>query len=506
MPALPTVLARSAGGVVGVPNVQVTTPAISQGLAQLSGSFERLNQKWEKQAEQDGRLWAAKRSIELRSGVQRALQERLLSGGPVDGLGDWAATAADEAFRVAAEEAPNDYAKNYLALSGVDTRGDMLLSGDKAEADYKVTQRVTDAEDTLNAFMGDAALGGFDNAERLAGEWKATIEGMDGLPLETRAKMQRGTRDILAAAVRGQIEKNPGGAIEKTQQYMADGLIDAGDGAALISSAQNEIDRQAAKAEANAARADRLAAKALAETQDETAKTGYEMIASGKVDADWIINNKANLSPSDYRIMLGALNDPTDQKDVVARHLRSLYIDGDMDPEAVIQDVEAGVLSAERAKTLLDENQSLTADDQPLSPLRTGRELLTNQFEAFKGVDGGLAASAFAFAKADFEQWARDNPDATEVEIRSQAELLASRAGADVYSKARDKMKRPAFLVGTKDAPDIEKTKAATMDAFIARHGGDRKAILEDPEYLKEMELILELERLQSVKPSGATK
>ena len=57
-----------------------------------------------------------------------------------------------------------------------------------------------------------------------------------------------------------------------------------------------------------------------------------------------------------------------------------------------------------------------------------------------------LAASAFAFAKADFEQWARDNPDATEVEIRSQAELLASRAGADVYSKARDKMKRPASL------------------------------------------------------------
>lgn len=503
MPALPTVLARSAGGVVGVPDVQVATPAIASALAKASGDLERLHAEYEKQAEQDGRLWAAKRSVELRSGLQRALQERTLSGEPVDGLGDWAATAADEAFREAAKDAPNKFALSYLELSGADARGDLLLSGDKAEADYKITQRVTQAEDALNSFTSTAALGGYAEAERLAGEWKATIDGLDGLPLETRAKMQRGTRDILEAAIRGQLEKNPSAAIGKVQEYMSQGLIDANDGAALINMGQNEIDRQQAKAEANAARADRLAAKELALRQDDTAKTGYEMIAAGSIDPAWVIANRDNLSPSDYRIMLGSLNDPTDQRSTVAEGYRRIYLEGEDARDWVISELEDGRLSASTAKSLLDENQGQLDGSLAAPPVKVARDYLRNQFEAYKGTlgsDGYIASAAFADAQMNFENWLRDNPEATPVEIQSQAELEARRAGADLATKAMSSTERPAFLVGTKDAPDIRATRIATVDAFLKRLGGDLTAVENDPEFQKEIARIEKLEAALNAK------
>lgn len=510
MPPLPLALARQAQSVSAVPNVQVSTPALQQGLATVSGELARLSDKYEKQDEQDGRLWAAKRSIEIRTRLQQAMQDKLQSGEPVDGLGKWAATATDEAFRTALDEAPNKYAKNYMELAGVDTRGDLLLAGDKAESDFKVTQRVTQAEDTLNTFMGSAALGGAAEAERLAGQFKFTIEGMDGLPPETRAKMERGTRDILTAGVRGMIEKSPGAAADKAREYMSQGLIEAGDGQALIDAAQNEVDRQAARAEANAARADRLAAKTLAMQQDETAKTGYEMIAAGGVSADWVIQNRDNLSPSDYRIMLGALNDPTDQKTTVADMYRRIYLEGDDAREDIIGALESGNLSATTAKTLLDENVSNLDDSFALPPVKAARDYLKNKFDAYKsimGPDGSYAAPAFADAQMNFENWLRNNPDATPIEIQTQAELEAQRAGILLSTQAISTADKPAYLKGDRNNPDLEATRLATVDAFYKRHNGDGTAVENDPQFQEEIRRIEELEKaLEAKKLSGGAQ
>ena len=508
MARLPTVLARSAGSPVGVPNVQVTNGAIAGGLGQAAEGFGRLAEAFDKQAEQDGRLWASRRSIELRVGLQREMQNRVLSGENVDGLGDWAATATDEAFRTAADAAPNDYAKQYLGLYGADTRGDLLLSGDKQESDFKVTQRAAEAEDTLNTYMNAAMLGGYAEAEKLAGQFKFAVDGM-ALPQETRAKMERGTRDILAAAVRGQIDVNPSGAINKIEEYMSQGLVDAADGATLINAAHSEMDRREAKAIANAARADQQAAKAAKLAADDTAKRGFELQASGQLDPEWVLNNRDTLDPSDYRILLGALNDPTDQKDVVADMYRRIYLDGEDAREEIIGAVENSGLSAGTAKTLLDENMGVLEDRLPRSPIKVAREYLKNQFDAFKGAlgsDGYVASAAFGEASRRFEEWVRNNPDATDTEISAQADLEARRAGTDLLGKALTAMERPAYLVGTKENPDIRATRIATVDAFLKRHGGDLNVVERDPEFQKEIERIEELQKLTGLNPQTGTK
>jgi hypothetical protein len=260
MPALPTVLAQSAGGIVGVPNVQVTNNAIAGGLAKAAGDVEQLDAKIQQANERDGRIWATRRNAELRASLLKAGTEREMSGEPLDGFGSWYETAAKEAYATALNDAPNDFARMYLDNYSVDAVSSFGETGLRKEADYRTMVQM-DALDTTFSTLQNLAAQDPGNAEKYADQMQFALDGVP-LPLEQRLKFKDAGGKVLAAAVAGRIESDPYGGLAMAQDFQARNLIDADTALTFVNRAQAGIKSREAEARARAAEGRAAAAEA----------------------------------------------------------------------------------------------------------------------------------------------------------------------------------------------------------------------------------------------------
>ena len=288
MPALPTVLARSAGGVVAVPNVQVATNAIPQGLAKASGDIKALAVDLQQAEERDGRIWATRRSAQLRANLLKAGTERELSGEPLDGFGKWYETAAGEAFDAALAEAPNDFARMYLEDAKVGAVSQFGETGLRKEADYRVARNMDALDTTFGELQNLAALDP-GNAEKYAAEMQFALDGVP-LPFEQRAKFKDAGGKIIASAVAARIESDPWGGARMVADYQKRGLLDAGDALTLRNRADAGIKSREAEAKQRANEAKAAQAEA-ARVALEGADDALAFVAAGNVPTPEILTN-----------------------------------------------------------------------------------------------------------------------------------------------------------------------------------------------------------------------
>lgn len=271
MPALPTVLARSAGNVVAVPNVQVSTGAIAGGLASAAQSVGELDAKIQQANEREGRIWATRRNAELRAGLIKAGTERELSGEPLDGFGNWYETAAKEAYAAALDDAPNNFGRMYLddySVSAVSAFGE---TGMRKEADYRVTRNLTELDGTLESLKSLAFLDP-GNAETYAAQWRDALDGTP-LPYDKAEALKDSEQAIFGSAIGSLIENDPYAARGRIDGWVKSGYLNAEQGLTFQNRAEAGIKSREAEAkqranEAKAAQAE--AARIALEGADDT--------------------------------------------------------------------------------------------------------------------------------------------------------------------------------------------------------------------------------------------
>ena len=288
MPALPTVLARSAGNVVAVPNVQVTTGAIAGGLASAAQSVGELDAKIQQANEREGRIWATRRNAELRAGLIKAGTERELSGEPLDGFGNWYETAAKEAYAAALDDAPNNFGRMYLddySVSAVSAFGE---TGLRKEADYRVTRNLTELDGTLESLKSLAFLDP-GNAETYAAQWRDALDGTP-LPYDKAAALKDSEQAIFGSAIGSLIENDPYAARGRIDGWVKSGYLNAEQGLTFQNRAEAGIKSREAEAKQRANEAKAAQAEA-ARIALEGADDALAFVAAGNNPTPEILNN-----------------------------------------------------------------------------------------------------------------------------------------------------------------------------------------------------------------------
>lgn len=335
MPALPTVLARSAGGVVGVPNVQVTTGAIAGGLASAAQSVGELDAKIQQANEREGRIWATRRNAELRAGLIKAGTERELSGEPLDGFGNWYETAAKEAYAAALDDAPNNFGRMYLddySVSAVSAFGE---TGLRKEADYRVTRNLTELDGTLESLKSLAFLDP-GNAETYAAQWRDALDGTP-LPYDKAAALKDSEQAIFGSAIGSLIENDPYAARGRIDGWVKSGYLNAEQGLTFQNRAEAGIKSREAEAKQRANEAKAAQAEA-ARIALEGADDALAFVAAGNNPTPEILNN---YSPERIYALTGSEKAAKKAADAFARG------------EGVRELLNAGT-PAERAKVIED--------------------------------------------------------------------------------------------------------------------------------------------------------
>lgn len=299
MARLPTVLARSAGSPVGVPNVQVTNGAIAGGLASAAQSVGELDAKIQQANEREGRIWATRRNAELRAGLIKAGTERELSGEPLDGFGSWYETAAKEAFSAALDDAPNNFGRMYLDDYSVSAVSQFGESGMRKEADYRVTRNLTELDSTLESLKSLAFLDP-GNVETYAAQWMDALDGTP-LPYDKAAALKDSGQAIFGSAIGSMVESDPYAARGKIDGWVKSRYLNAEQGLTFQNRAEAGIKSREAEAkqranEAKAARAEQVNL-ALAGVEDDLA-----YIAAGNVPTPEIL---ARSSPETILALTG---------------------------------------------------------------------------------------------------------------------------------------------------------------------------------------------------------
>lgn len=335
MPALPTVLARSAGNVVAVPNVQVTTGAIAGGLASAAQSVGELDAKIQQANEREGRIWATRRNAELRAGLIKAGTERELSGEPLDGFGNWYETAAKEAYAAALDDAPNNFGRMYLddySVSAVSAFGE---TGLRKEADYRVTRNLTELDGTLESLKSLAFLDP-GNAETYAAQWRDALDGTP-LPYDKAAALKDSEQAIFGSAIGSLIENDPYAARGRIDGWVKSGYLNAEQGLTFQNRAEAGIKSREAEAKQRANEAKAAQAEA-ARIALEGADDALAFVAAGNNPTPEILNN---YSPERIYALTGSEKAAKKAADAFARG------------EGVRELLNAGT-PAERAKVIED--------------------------------------------------------------------------------------------------------------------------------------------------------
>lgn len=251
MPALPTVLARSAGGVVGVPDVQVATPAIANGLGRAAADIGRLADSFEQQKEKDARLSTSLKDAQLQIKLSKAAMERESSGEPLDNYASWLETATGAAYDELIAGASNDYEKTYLTMAKSDGIGRAVNRGLDVQEKYVVGKRASDL-DTLFGDLLIAATLDPSSSPTHAATFRDALNAVD-LPFEVREKFKDAERKINAAGVAAMIEQNPYAGAGMAEDYLKRGMLDAESALTLRNRAEAGIKSREAEARARAA-------------------------------------------------------------------------------------------------------------------------------------------------------------------------------------------------------------------------------------------------------------
>lgn len=312
-------------------------------------------------------------------------------------------------------------------------------------------------------------------------ETRAGIEAL-ALPGDTKSELLRkADQQFNATVVWGEIKADPDAAVAK----LASGdlpTMEPNERLDWLDKALTESRRQRAERLAEQNRADRLAAAAQEQAEEETFKEGSRLMAEGQLTAIWVEAHRDSLSGEKYAGFYKALREGTaglDPETYVSLRLAAGRGE-DVRPQAERERL-AGRIDNEQFDRIVAEVESHGTPRPDL--YKQGRDYISQalQPDPLQPDDGrrGRLADALDMWLA----WAREHPGASVSEGKQEYRELVNRALIVERQATATLGIAPKFLVGDRTAPDLAATAEATEQAY-------RAGRLTDDEYAEEKRLI----------------
>lgn len=208
----------------------------------------------------------------------------------------------------------------------------------------------------------------------------------------------------------------------------------------------------------------RKAERSERDAADAVAKEGDKLLATGNLTSRWIEQNRDRLDPQDHRYFYSQLtgNGKGGPRNVDAYlALRDRAGRG----EDVRSDARAAVRSGQIG---VDDYDRLTSEVESSRPgwyARGSSYISTagkpNDLNPVEGSQQRLASML-----DDWQVWADDHPKATDNEARDAYQRIVEEYGLINQKAMTLNMRAPRFMVGTRDAPDLETTAQRTVEAL----------------------------------------
>jgi hypothetical protein len=244
-----------------------------------------------------------------------------------------------------------------------------------------------------------------------------------------------------------------------------------------------KVAAQTALRSKTADRAERDFDKNLKLEQEAVAKDGYELLAKGELNLDWVVENEARLPKADYKALLDKLTGDDaaeDDADTVA-DLYGRVATEDVGADAIAA-YKAGDLRRETMGAILSRNDKLRGNG-PKDSYKRAQDYIKTSLGVNEMANIPGQRRRLADAVMDFDAWTERNPDATDKDTLETARRLVREYSIADWNKMTISLPFPDWMTGSRVAPDVDASKQSLVSRFMEKHSNNRDAVVADPEY-----------------------
>jgi hypothetical protein len=199
---------------------------------------------------------------------------------------------------------------------------------------------------------------------------------------------------------------------------------------------------------------------------DQLSKQGDELLANGKLTAEWIAQHSKALEANEvryfYKSLSGGEESATNSKVYADLYLRATSGEDVRDEarKALVEDHDLSRSDFTRIASVYD--------TQVGGDYKRGVQYITETLKPSELEKDPAGHQSLAYALRDYGDWHEQHPNATLKESQSAANEIANHYRIVPEGKTALMMPAPLYLVGTRSAPDFPATVARYQTAVKA--------------------------------------
>lgn len=450
------------------------------GLAESTGKIADVAQRREAQREVS-RLTdnLSDAQVEFQRQVEESLQNAQRGD---DVVGDISTRMSDRLGKLE-EDVTTRQGQQYLQKSAAQLKKHYTQVAMRGQAELQAAFAAEDYSGSLNKWSATIVNDpeSLDLTMELHETAVASLAETYDLSAAKQSELRRlGDTTLTRAALRGAIRQSPETALARLQKG-AIPHIDPDEQQKWIDTAITAVEQEQ-KAELKAQeQIEQRAEEEQERIQNETAKTGWELLAQDDLSATWIFENRDNLNKADYKTLLDKVTGDSaveTNADVYA-DLRVRAGSGeDVTAQARVA-LSNNQIRVPDFNNILNEIETNAPRSQTPDWYKQGRDYI-------KGQIGGENANPFEMqvqsrVMDDWTRWATAHPGASVEDAREKYREYANEGLLITGNTVA--LPVPKFFAGTRAEPDL----AATYRALKKSHENDE---IEDFEYQRQLRLL----------------
>lgn len=272
--------------------------------------------------------------------------------------------------------------------------------------------------------------------------------------------------DVASAEVRRDIMIDPEMAAEKLLMGSYRGLS-APQQMQWLQQANGAAEARLRRLNAEQDRLQRQIDREQREIEDVTSKEGDQLLAQGQLTAEWIQNNRNNLSPEDYRYFYraisgdGGVTDPTIYSD-----LRLRASNGEDVRQEARAELQRGRLKLEDYDRLVSRSEKNAGAASVPNWYKRGEQYIKDSLRVSDLNPDPAAAQRLASAMDEWTEWADNNPNADAKTAQEAYKRITGEYALINFKETTLTKRMPRFAVGDRTNLDIESTMRRTVQAY----------------------------------------
>lgn len=350
-------------------------------------------------------------------------------------------------------------ASDLIQKGAAQIRGELQQRAIQQEAEANVARRYTTALDAADT-AATAVSFNPDSWKQTAAEQLQSIQGL-GLPAQQELELAQHIHETVSlAAGRAYADRDPVATMQRLNDPK-DPFF-AGLTPALRMQISDYADKTLHERVADAERVHTLTVQQDEQQRDDIVKQGITMSQGGQLTAGWINQHSALLKPDELNFLYKELDGKGVTSDL---HTYADLISRAAGGQDVTEDAKAalygGRLSTEDFTRLI----GMSSKDQP-NWYKRGAKFIETAGQVSQLEPDPAKAQTLANMQADWDDWSRANPKATDAQAETEFRGIVNRYQLVQGDQAQLVLPVPRYFVGTRANPDIGASQRALVSAY----------------------------------------